>query len=173
MRKNVLQVVHIDSKVRAKLERFSPSVAERIGRRTFPGIAARDANGEVFNEVTSGMTAVQKGRFAGGLESLADNTTSCRPLTADWCGRALQVLQPLIQRECDRNGAAAVLADPKFAEIKSDLAFSLRNFPGIGFGHAAHAPGRSTALRAACGSRFPANRRMPRRRKTASLRPLR
>ncbi|SDA70739.1 amidohydrolase [Sinorhizobium sp. NFACC03] len=49
-------------------------------------------------------------------------------------GRAILMFQPA---EENGAGAAAVLADPKFAEIKPDLVFSLHNFPGIGFGHAA------------------------------------
>lgn len=57
---SALQVVHADSKMRAELERFSKAVTERFGERTFLVIAARDANGEVFNRVSTGMTAVQR-----------------------------------------------------------------------------------------------------------------
>ncbi|MBD9647495.1 amidohydrolase [Ensifer sp. ENS09] len=49
-------------------------------------------------------------------------------------GRAILMFQPA---EENGAGAAAVLADPKFAGIKPDLVFSLHNFPGLGFGHAA------------------------------------
>lgn len=57
---SALQVVHADSQVRAELERFSKTVTERFGERTFLGIAASDVNGEVFDNVASGMTAIQK-----------------------------------------------------------------------------------------------------------------
>lgn len=49
-------------------------------------------------------------------------------------GRAILMFQPA---EENGAGAAAVLADPKFADIKPDLVLSLHNFPGIGLGHAA------------------------------------
>lgn len=49
-------------------------------------------------------------------------------------GRAILMFQPA---EENGAGAAAVLADPKFAEIKPDLVFSLHNFPGLSFGRAA------------------------------------
>lgn len=49
-------------------------------------------------------------------------------------GRVILMFQPA---EENGAGAAAVLADPKFSEIKPDLVFSLHNFPGIRFGHAA------------------------------------
>lgn len=38
-------------------------------------------------------------------------------------------------------GAAAVIADPRYAEIKPDWAFSLHNMPGIDFGVATLGPG--------------------------------
>ncbi|MBW0365493.1 amidohydrolase [Ensifer adhaerens] len=49
-------------------------------------------------------------------------------------GRAILMFQPA---EENGAGAAAVLADPKFSEIRPDLVFSLHNFPGLSFGHAA------------------------------------
>lgn len=49
-------------------------------------------------------------------------------------GRAILMFQAA---EENGAGAAAVLADPKFADIKPDLVFSLHNFPGLRFGHAA------------------------------------
>lgn len=55
-----LQGVHSDSNVRAELERFSKAVSERFGERAFLGIAAKDAKGELFNQVASRMTEAQK-----------------------------------------------------------------------------------------------------------------
>lgn len=46
-------------------------------------------------------------------------------------GRVVLLFQPA---EEDGSGAAAVLADPKFAEIAPDWAFSLHNFPGYEMG---------------------------------------
>lgn len=48
-------------------------------------------------------------------------------------GRAVLLFQPA---EEDGSGAAAVMADPRFAAIRPDLAFSLHNLPGLPFGHA-------------------------------------
>lgn len=48
-------------------------------------------------------------------------------------GRAVLLFQPA---EEDGSGAAGVLADPRFAAIRPDLAFSLHNLPGLPFGHA-------------------------------------
>lgn len=47
-------------------------------------------------------------------------------------GRAVLIFQPA---EENGAGAAAVLADPRFAEIKPDYVFSLHNMPGIALGH--------------------------------------
>ena len=47
-------------------------------------------------------------------------------------GRVVLMFQPA---EENGAGAAAVIADPKFAEIAPDLAFSLHNRPGIPLGH--------------------------------------
>jgi len=76
---SVLQAVYADSKMRAELERFSKAVTERFGERTFLVIAARDANGEVFNQVATGMTAVQREDLRAAWNLLRDNTTSCCP----------------------------------------------------------------------------------------------
>lgn len=46
-------------------------------------------------------------------------------------GRVVLMFQPA---EEDGSGAAAVVADPAFAAIKPDWAFSLHNMPGISFG---------------------------------------
>jgi amidohydrolase len=49
-------------------------------------------------------------------------------------GRVVLMFQPA---EENGAGAAAVIADPRFAEIKPDLSFSLHNMPGLPFGHVA------------------------------------
>lgn len=46
-------------------------------------------------------------------------------------GRVVLLFQPA---EEDGSGAASVIADPKFTEIKPDWAFSLHNMPGVRFG---------------------------------------
>lgn len=46
-------------------------------------------------------------------------------------GRAVLLWQPA---EEDGSGAAAVLADPRFNEIRPDFAYSLHNLPGLAFG---------------------------------------
>ncbi len=69
-------------------------------------------------------------------------------------GRVVLLWQPA---EEDGSGAAAVLADPRFAEIRPDFAYSLHNMPGLAFGTAAlksgpvncASRGMSTAPRAA------------------------
>ncbi|UJW74230.1 amidohydrolase [Rhizobium sp. SL42] len=49
-------------------------------------------------------------------------------------GRVVLLFQPA---EEDGSGAAAVLADPRFADIAPDFAFSLHNLPGMPLGHVA------------------------------------
>ncbi len=49
-------------------------------------------------------------------------------------GRAILMFRPA-EENCA--GAAAVLADPKFAEIKPDIVFSLHSFPELSFSPAA------------------------------------
>lgn len=49
-------------------------------------------------------------------------------------GRVVLLFQPA---EENGAGAAAVLADPHFAEIRPDLAYSLHNLPGLALGHVA------------------------------------
>ncbi|MCJ8238652.1 amidohydrolase [Peteryoungia algae] len=46
-------------------------------------------------------------------------------------GRVVLLWQPA---EEDGTGAAAVLADPRFAEIRPDVAYALHNMPGLAFG---------------------------------------
>ncbi len=64
------------------------------------------------------------------LMALAKGLAQKRPAK----GRAILMFQPA---EENGAGAAAVLADPKFVEIRPDLVFSLHNYPGLSFGHAA------------------------------------
>lgn len=49
-------------------------------------------------------------------------------------GRVVLMFQPA---EEDGSGAAAVVADPAFAALKPDWAFSIHNMPGLPFGHSA------------------------------------
>lgn len=60
-------------------------------------------------------------------------------------GRVILMFQPA---EEDGSGAAAVMADPRYAAITPDYAFALHNMPGIPFGQAHLAPGAF-----ACASR--------------------
>jgi len=53
-------------------------------------------------------------------------------------GRVVLMFQPA---EEDGAGAAAVLADPKFADLRPDWAISLHNLPGVALGRAWLAPG--------------------------------
>lgn len=53
-------------------------------------------------------------------------------------GRVVLMFQPA---EEDGSGAAAVLADPRFGEIRPDWAFALHNMPGVPLGHAVIAAG--------------------------------
>lgn len=53
-------------------------------------------------------------------------------------GRVVLMFQPA---EENGAGAAAVLADPRFAPLKPDFSFSLHNMPGVPLGHVALASG--------------------------------
>ena len=53
-------------------------------------------------------------------------------------GRAVLLFQPA---EEDGSGAAAVLADPRFATIRPDYGFALHNLPGLPLGQAVLEPG--------------------------------
>ena len=55
-----LEYALADSQVKAELEGFDKAVTERFGERAFLPLAAKDANGEAFQRVTSGMNATQK-----------------------------------------------------------------------------------------------------------------
>ncbi|CUX01755.1 putative conjugal transfer protein TraA (fragment) [Agrobacterium genomosp. 2 str. CFBP 5494] len=55
-----LEYALADKMVKAELEGFAKAVNERFGERTFLPLAAKDANGEAFQRVTSGMNAAQK-----------------------------------------------------------------------------------------------------------------
>ncbi|MCW1918052.1 amidohydrolase [Rhodobacter sp. KR11] len=69
-------------------------------------------------------------------------------------GRVVLLFQPA---EEDGSGAAAVLADPGFAEIRPDWAFAVHNMPGMPLGHAVIAAGpancASEGLRVVFGGR--------------------
>lgn len=56
---------------------------------------------------------------------------SRRPLQM---GRVILMFQPA---EEDGSGAAAVIADPRYDDLRPDWAFSLHNMPGLPFGHTA------------------------------------
>jgi Ti-type conjugative transfer relaxase TraA len=55
-----LEYALADKMMKAELEGFAKAVSERFGERTFLPLAAKDANGEAFQRVTSGMNAAQK-----------------------------------------------------------------------------------------------------------------
>nr|WP_256515325.1 amidohydrolase [Alsobacter ponti] len=81
-----------------------------------------------------------KGHLCGHDGHMATLVGLARLLGADRPrrGRAVLLFQPA---EEDGSGAAAVIADPRFAEIAPDWAFALHNMPGIPLGAAALAPG--------------------------------
>lgn len=84
------------------------------------------------------------------LAALARGLGRARPRR----GRAVLLFQPA---EEDGSGAAAVVADPRFAEIAPDLALACHNLPGLAFGRVALAEGvvncASRGLRIALGGR--------------------
>ena len=53
-------------------------------------------------------------------------------------GRVILMFQPA---EEDGSGAAAVVADPAFADLQPDWAFAIHNLPGVALGHALVKPG--------------------------------
>ena len=55
-----LEYALADKMVKAELEGFAKAVTERFGERTFLPLAAKEANGEAFQRMTSGMNAAQK-----------------------------------------------------------------------------------------------------------------
>jgi amidohydrolase len=75
------------------------------------------------------------------LAAVARTVGRRRPLR----GRVVLLFQPA---EEDGSGAAAVLADPRFAQLAPDFAFALHNMPGLPLGQAALVAGP-----AACASR--------------------
>ena len=50
-----LEYALADRMVKAELEGFAKAVSERFGERTFLGIASKDASGETYKSITSGM----------------------------------------------------------------------------------------------------------------------
>ncbi|ARQ13580.1 conjugal transfer relaxase TraA 1 (plasmid) [Rhizobium etli] len=65
-----LEYALADKMVKAELEGFARAVSERFGERTFLSLAAKDANGQTFNAVTSGMTAGQKAEVQAAWNSM-------------------------------------------------------------------------------------------------------
>jgi len=110
------------------------------GREPGPTIMVRaELDGlpiEEISEIGHRSEITGKGHLCGHdghmtiLMALAKGLGRERPIK----GRAILMFQPA---EENGAGAAAVLADPKFAAIKPDLVFSLHNFPGLSVGHAA------------------------------------
>ena len=68
------------------------------------------------------------------LMALARLVSRNRPAT----GRVILLFQPA---EENGEGAARVIADPRYLAIKPDWAFALHNMPGLPFGHATLRPG--------------------------------
>ena len=68
------------------------------------------------------------------LMALARLISRNRPAT----GRVILLFQPA---EETGEGAAKVIADPRYSQIKPDWAFALHNMPGLPFGHATLRPG--------------------------------
>jgi len=91
---------------------------------------------EEISEISHRSEIQGKGHLCGHdghmtiLMALAKGLGQKRPAK----GRAILMFQPA---EENGAGAAAVLADPQFTEIKPNLVFSLHNFPGLSFGRAA------------------------------------
>ncbi|ANH08490.1 Ti-type conjugative transfer relaxase TraA [Shinella sp. HZN7] len=65
-----LEYALADKMVKAELEGFAKAVSERFGERTFLPLAAKDANGEAFQRVTSGMNAAQKSEVQQGWTTM-------------------------------------------------------------------------------------------------------
>jgi Ti-type conjugative transfer relaxase TraA len=57
---SVLEFALSDKMIKAELEGFAHAVSQRFGERMLLPLAAKDAGGETFRSVTSGMTAGQK-----------------------------------------------------------------------------------------------------------------
>ncbi len=57
---SVLEFALADKMIKAELEGFARAVSERFGERTLLPLAAKDAGGETFRSVTSGMNPGQK-----------------------------------------------------------------------------------------------------------------
>ncbi|MDF0517522.1 amidohydrolase [Bradyrhizobium yuanmingense] len=68
------------------------------------------------------------------LAAVAQNLSQQRPSR----GRVALLFQPA---EEDGSGAAAVLADAKFEQVRPDFVFALHNLPGLGFGQVSLAEG--------------------------------
>ncbi|MBW9117237.1 amidohydrolase [Rhizobium cauense] len=108
------------------------------GARPGPTVMIRaELDGLPIEEVSTiahRSTVPGKGHLCGHdghmaiLMALAKGLGQKRPAK----GRAILMFQPA---EENGAGAAAVLADPKFAELTPDMSLSLHNFPGVRLGH--------------------------------------
>jgi len=59
-----------DKMIEAELEGFAKAVDERFGERTFLTLAAKDADGRTFAELSAGMTADQRQELAAAWPDL-------------------------------------------------------------------------------------------------------
>ncbi len=55
-----LQVSLEDKMINAELEGFARAVSERFGERSLIGVAAKEADGKIFKEISTGMNAAQR-----------------------------------------------------------------------------------------------------------------
>lgn len=67
-----------DKMVKAELEGFARAVSERFGERTFLPLAAKDADGKVFEKLSAGMAPAQK----ADLQSAWDTMRTVQQLSA-------------------------------------------------------------------------------------------
>lgn len=91
---------------------------------------------EELSDAAHRSTIVGKGHLCGHDGHMAillglARLISRRPLRM---GRVILMFQPA---EEDGSGAAAVIADPRYADLRPDWAFALHNMPGLPFGHTA------------------------------------
>ncbi|WP_103333751.1 amidohydrolase [Pseudotabrizicola formosa] len=104
------------------------------------------APGPVYRSLTDGVAHLcgHDGHMAI-LLGVARGLSRQRPAS----GRAVVMFQPA---EEDGSGAAAVLADPKFAPLRPDWAFALHNMPGLPLGQVQVSAGPMNC--ASCGLRL-------------------
>jgi hypothetical protein len=93
---SVLEQFVLDDRVKAELDGLAKAVAERFGERTFLPLSASQANGEVFQRVTSGMNATQRQE----LEKAWDVMRTVQQFSAhERSTRALKASEALRQRQ--------------------------------------------------------------------------